>query len=240
MSVDARTICTGAAEELGILQAGESLSAEDADFLLRKLNRMLGIWRTRKRFVYQIVSNAFTLSASQVSYTIGPSGGDFTLANGVPAKIERAYIVLTADDPDSKVPLRIIEVDQYADISIPAQTDSYSRALYYKRGPLLGTLYLWPKPTDTANQLELWTWTLLSTFATLDTSADLPDGYEEAITLSLAEACCGKAFGIELSGELQMQARLARRAIQSLNSSAPRLVSDILSPVTDWFSRFCR
>src|SRR5439155_146871 len=83
-----------------------------------------------------------------------------------------------------------------------------------------GSLYLWPIPTQ-ANAIELELWTLLNKVLLTDTFS-LPPGYEEALTLTLAEGLC-PPFGRQVDPLLSSNAMKARAIIKSVNSAAPRM-----------------
>jgi hypothetical protein len=220
-----RLIVTGALIELEIIGAGEVPDPNDAALVLSLLNRMVGQWNTRRRYIWErtIFSQAWV--TSKAAYTIGPSAADFAVTHR-PPKIEWANLVRVAPDPDTRTPLEVIEVLDWAEITVPNETAEEPSRIYYSPGVLNGTIRPWPYPSNTAaalaNKLELFLWTLLSRFATLDTSVDLPDGYEDALVLSLAEKSA-RSFGRAVTADLMMDARAARANIQSVNNTPPKL-----------------
>jgi hypothetical protein len=226
-STSARTIATNAMIELELIAAGEDPSAADAELLRTLLNRMVGQWNTRRRFIYEIsmISNAWV--TSKAAYTIGPSAADFTVT-ARPHRIEGANLIRVADTPDTRVPLEVIEVADYRLIPNYLDTAEEPACIFYVPGVLNGTIYPHPYPANTAaalaNKLELFVWLLLSSFATLDTTANLPDGYEDALTLSLAEKAA-RSFGRAVTPDLAADARMARANIQALNNKPPKLAT---------------
>jgi hypothetical protein len=214
--------------ELGVHQANETMSATDAQFGLGKLNRLLSQWSTRSVNIWTILSQRFTLSPSQVSYTIGPTGADFTAARPLgpgPGKgIRNANIVLTSVTPEVHCPLAIWDADQWANIRVNEIPTSLPIGLYNDGAYLNSTLYLWGYPTE-ANDLELFTYQQLTEFASISGTFEFPPGYEEALTLSLAESL-GPPYGAAISEDLRTNARRARAAIQSINTAPPLLQTD--------------
>lgn len=213
-------IFTNALYEIGVYAAAETPSAEDLEFVRTKFNRLIGRWNTQKRYVFYTGHAQYTFGASQQVYTIGPSGADFTAPR--PLKIVQANLVLTAVTPYVFIPLQILDQAQYANLGVPGLTSTIPICLYYEPTNPNGSLYPWPYPTTTTNQLDLWTWNRLNSIAFADVTVeyDLPDGYEDALTLSLAETLCAP-FGVDPPATLAMQASKARQAIQSLNTVPP-------------------
>src|SRR5687767_9447399 len=94
-------------DELGIYEPGETPSSNDRNLGLRQLNRMVQQWNLQRRFSYVVNHVAYTLTASQASYSIGPSGGNFTMAGVRPLRIERANLIRVADTPDTRIQLHV-------------------------------------------------------------------------------------------------------------------------------------
>jgi hypothetical protein len=212
--------------EIGALAQGETAAASDLAFGLSKLNRMLDLWNTRSLFVYCITNTSFPFSASQQSYTIGPAAtsADFTATR--PVRIDRANLVLVSSTPHVQTPLWVMNVDDYSSLRIPALSSTFPTRLYYQATYPKGTLWPWPYPTDVTNELELYMWTALSEFATTASTVSLPPGYEEALTLTLAESMC-PAYGKQIDPGLARFASQARANVQALNSGALPLRSDV-------------
>lgn len=216
-------------QELGVYSTIDTIRSEDETYARNKLNLMLDEWGTRKVYAYAMLNQAFTFSASQQSYSLGYTANapDFTLTSTFgserPVKIHRAKVVLTAGSPDSEIEIPVINVDQYASLNIPAQSSSIPTKLYYQPTFPNGTLFPWPYPTTTTNQLKLYFWQQVKQVAESDLTTDisLPEGYKNAILLSLAEEMTGPPFGAALTPELERRARRARANIQSLNSEPP-------------------
>lgn len=213
--------------EIGIIGANESAPSDQAAHGLTKLNRIIDQWQTQKRFVYYTEHTSYTFTTSRQSYTIGPTG-NFVATR--PTKIEGANVIRVSADPDERWPLQVIEVQDYAEIQIPAESGDEPSRLYYQPTVPNGTLWPWPFPENTAaalaNKLELFTWVQLSAFV-LDTNINLPPGYEDALTWTLAESLL-PSYGKSSSPELEVQARRARGAIQTVNSKAPKIATQDL------------
>lgn len=226
-----QSILTNVLRKIGVLSVGEtSPQAEDLDVALSEFNGIVGEWNTRKRFAFFQRAEAFTFTTSKQSYSIGAAADtpDFVVSAGVrPARIEFAQLVLTAESPDAYIPIRVINVDQYQEISLPALSSDFPLTIYYKPTWPTGTIIPWPAfPTTVTNQLNLTWWNQLETVALADiaTALILPFGYRRAIELATAVACVipfgAKRVDLE---ELKRQERIAIANIQSLNVTPPKM-----------------
>lgn len=88
-------ICNSAAELIGVRAQAETLSADDAQSLLHRLNAMVSGWRTQFGTVVSIDRQVFPLIANQQTYTIG-LGGDFNIPR--PMTIVGAGLLLNGLD----------------------------------------------------------------------------------------------------------------------------------------------
>jgi hypothetical protein len=217
----AQEIITNAMLEIGALIQGEVPTGDEAAFCLSKLQRMMDAWKTRSLYVYTVSQNRYTFPASQQSYTIGPVGADITAPR--PTHITKANIILTAVSPEVVVPLAILDDEQWASIRVRNISVTIPSAMYNDGAFPNSTLYFWGYPS-VLNDLELWTWLQMAAPTTLATIMALPPGYEDAMTLSLAESLCGP-FGKSVPIDLRVSAQKARSFIQGMNSKAPYIVT---------------
>ena len=226
-AVSAATIIQDAMRYINKLGAGQTISTADQTFGLSVLNDIIDLWRTKSHFVVYYDHSSYAYSTSKQSYSIGQDSADFTADR--PIKIIRANLILTADDPDSRVALEVFNMDEYAQLRLPAQSADQAVCLYYQPTYPNGTLYPWPYPTDDsdvlANKLELFTWMQLSSYANTSTAVDLAPGYKNALTKTLSEWLC-VPYGIPLNPEVKDQARIARSAIANVNTWSRKLERD--------------
>lgn len=205
--------------ELGAYSQGEVVSADDADFCGGKLNRVLDGWNARESFVYNVNFVQYLLTANLSPHTIGP-GGNFVVAQR-PVKIVNANIVLTNSVPNVFTPLNIRDDDWWSGNRVRDLKSSLPTDLYYSPDWPKGSIYLWPVP-NTAWKLDLETWNTLAQFVNLTDVLSMPPGYEDALTLTLAENLA-VPFKTPLDPLLIKNAQAARDRIQTLNSVAPRI-----------------
>lgn len=239
-NVTPTTMFTNVLQLLGVLGASETTPApEDTELLRQAFNRMMGQMNSRRRNCFFIQQQAFTFTTAKASYTIGNTNNtpapDFALSGqDRPLRLEPwAQVVDTDVSPNVLFQMSVVNFDQYALISIPALVSGFPNTLYYQPTVPNGTLWGWPAyPTETSWKLQIAWRNQFTTIAPSGQAADttqvaqgdvstainMPDGYEEAFTLTLAEKvwlAYPKRTDIE---ELKRQARLARADIQTNNA----------------------
>lgn len=210
-------LITNALIEIGVYSMGEKIDAAEAQFCLSKFNRMLDSWNTQKLYAYNRMFASIPLQPNHQPHTIGP-GADFN-APQRPVTIENANIVLNTVNPPVRSPLNLRDDDWWASQRVQGVATTLPTDLYYSPDFPIGQLYLWPVPTKNY-LLELWSRVVLSTVANLNIILSLPPGYEDALTLTLAEILVSP-FQAQPSPILIANALHARGAIQRTNSKAP-------------------
>lgn len=219
-------------EVLGVQGSGEAApTAADADLCRRTFNRLTGQWNVRKRRCYFIQTQSFTFPRIDKSYTIGLSTNtptpDFQLTGqDRPSELEQiARLILTGSSPNAYLQLAVVNFDQYQLITVPTVATTVPNTLYYQPTTPNGTIFIWPEPTVLTNKLEVsWRNQLTQiTAALLSTPISMPDGYEEAITLTLAEKLWLMFPKKTNLAELSRQARNARADAFGSNSPPPKI-----------------
>ena len=215
----AQTIIDRALRLIGAIASGTSpTAAESADGLIA-LNAMISSWQTEKLNVFAFVDTAFTLVATDSSYTVGPSG-NFNLTPR-PSKIEQVYV--RANDID--YPVELVDYEKWN--SIPDKTSSSDIPIYAYYEPTLstGTLQLWPVP-NTAYSLRIVTWTTLLELAAVGTTITLPQGYERALAYNLAVEVASE-YEAEPSDSVVQIATESKAAIKRANNRPMLMNSEL-------------
>jgi hypothetical protein len=213
-------ICQDAALELGSFSPGDPFAPLLAGTLLYRLNRMLDSWNAEHEAIYAQQFLTYTLTPSLSPHTIGPTGATWTLASGRPVSIESASLILAGGTTSAYVPIHLREAQWWADQQVPTLTSLYSTDLYYEPNWPLGNLFFWPVPTA-ANQVEIEIRRALAQVVLTDTFS-LPPGYQEAITLTLAEQAA-RPLGKPIDASLIREASKARARIFANNVPTPTI-----------------
>lgn len=215
-----RDILTDALAEIGVLQVGDAIPDEQATYCLGVFNRMLDAWNAKRQAVYasQFVNYAFTPNLNP--HTIGPTG-TFVVAQR-PVSLDGANLILTNVTPNVRQPIIVRDEEWWKNQRVRALTSSFPTDVYYEPSFPNGTLNFWTVPT-TAWGVELMTRIVLAQML-LNTTFTMPPGYQEALTLTLAEKLAGP-FGTGPSAQTAKDASAARAAIFDNNRITPRLTT---------------
>lgn len=205
---------------LGVIASGETPTASEQADGLTALNAMLAQWSTQSLLIPARVRESFPLIGGQSSYTIGPSG-DFDTSR--PQRIEIAKIEIQDGEP-FEVPVEILNLDQYATITVKNMQSTYPRKLYVEDGAPLSTIKVWPVPNEVHN-LVLYSWKPLSSLATAATDVEFPPGYEDAIDYNLAIRLAGE-FQVEPKASVVSIARDSLANIKRMNKKPRYLKCD--------------
>ena len=216
----AQQLINAALTNLGMLEQGGTPSVSDSMDALVKLNMLLGQWRIQDLFIWSVSFASYNLAANQKSYQIGPGAADFSAAR--PDWIERAVVSLAGPNPANAVQrdVRVTsQAEEYASIPDKAAAGAIPDFLYNDRASPISALYPWPVPRcSTATALILYTWAQIADFATLATSADLPDGYGEAISNALTIRLA-PSFGAAIAQQVfEVSSALAQQAEQNIRT----------------------
>ncbi len=225
-------IINSALINLGLLEQGGTPSSSDSDDALTKLNMLLAEWRIQELLIWQIgIAGPFALVANQVSYQIGPAGADFNTTR--PQWIHRAVLTLAGPNASNLIEhdVRVTSMSEdYESIPDKKAAGAIPELLYNDRGSPISTLYPWPVPRcATATALKLYTWSQLTDYATLGTSANLPDGYGMGLSYNLA-VILAPSYGAAVQGDVMKTcaaiAAETKEQIRKLNAKARNLMMD--------------
>lgn len=221
MPITVLNICEDAAQEIGVYQPGETLSDTDSAKFLSILRRLLNYWNSDRRAVYATKFESFTLVPNLSPHTIGPSGV-WTVAQR-PVSIDGANLTLTPSTPPVNTPIKIRDNQWYLSLTTPTLTSTYPTDLYYQPDWPDGKLFFWPVPTFAYN-VQLMSRVVLDDTVTLTDTFSLPPGYQQAVTLTLAEMA-QRPYARPTDPNLTRDASLARMAVFGNNDQIPLLVT---------------
>ncbi len=207
----AQDIVVDALRELGVLNAVDPPTGEDAELGLFRLNKLLDNLNAEQRSIYASTVTSYTLTPSLNPHTIG-DGGSFDTTQR-PESIDGANLGVRHH------PITLRDEQWRMGLSTPA-TEGVPTDLYYEKAWPLGKVWLYPVPS-TANSLELLTRVVLARLALAD-DFTLPPGYQDAIALTLAEDL-SVPFRVAIPPSLARLAQKARGRVWTANSNIPRL-----------------
>lgn len=205
----------------GILGApGRTASTSELADAFDALNRMLGSWTIQDELIYTMQAARYNLSPSKTSYTIGPTGADFTAPR--PDRITAACLVMLGPS-ELHLPLSLLTDAQWAYKRLREIPTSVPTELYCDYSHPNSRLYLWGYPT-VANDLELFTWSQLSSFPSQAAAVSFPPGYANAIVYNLALQL-NDQFGTPIRPNVLTTARRTSAWLKGLNAPSPAVPS---------------
>ena len=211
-------VITGALQDLGQVQAGEALDADDAVDAFSALNDLADALSAERLWLYTIGRTAHTLVSGTASYTIG-SGGVINIDR--PIWIDRAGLILdtTASTP-VETPIAVYTDVEWALVRSKTLAGSPAQGIYYDHSwsAGLGLISPWPVPDVATTQLVIYAPSVsVGQFADLSTTTyTFPPGYRRAIRKLLAVEL-GPAYGVAVSDDLKQAAREAHALVTRSN-----------------------
>lgn len=212
-------LITDAMDDAGIIGVGQTPLAEDTNKGLRRLNAMIAQWMRRRWMVYHLQDVVFQATGA-LSYSIG-SGGDISATR--PDRIEAAFFRQTVGNVPNQVdyPLWVLDArEEYNRIALKSMP-SFPQYLFYDSAFPLGTVFIWPLPSN-LYEVHLSVKSTLQQFAGLTDAFNLPPEYEECIRLNLAVRL-RIAYQLPMDQQLTGLAKVALNTIKNTNAQIPSL-----------------
>lgn len=208
-----RSIISDALTEIGVLAAGEPLSAADAALGLRRFQHQLDAWQAEPLTLYSFTRTTYALPSGTSSRTIGPSGNITVAMN--PMFISAINFLVPASSQAVETPMGRMNDDQYAALSIKALSSSLPTQWFFNTGAVNGTLTFWPVISQSVT-IAIYCNFGVSVPTTLDDDLVGPPGYQDAFMYSLAVRLC-PPFGRSLPEGLPEMAAQAFARMQRPN-----------------------
>lgn len=211
----ATEIISEALGHLGVLSAGDTLNADDADTCLTALNTLVDAWNLPSLTQYTTTDGTATLAGGATSLTIGPSQNINVTR---PGRIELGSYV-RADGIDS--PMESVSEEEYNSIRIKGLTGYVPRVFFYDPGASTGTIYYFPSPS-TSVVVHHPIASQFAAFADLTTSYTFPPGYKRMMVFNLAVEVAS-IFDQQPSPYVMSQAAVSMRLVKRANLQVPQL-----------------
>jgi hypothetical protein len=209
-----------AATEVRVARAGGRLEPGVAAWMLRKLNRLVDRWNATPGATWSTPFVSYTPTINFGPHTLGPAvGASWLLTEARPNVILGANVVLNTVTPNVRIPITIRDAVWFQNMPVQRLTSPIVTDLYYESSWPNGKVYLWPLPS-TAYPIELRYDSSFTAYGPTDTLY-LPNGYQDAVMLSLAEECAG-GLGQTVSDDLRRLAGDARVIAFGATLPAPR------------------
>lgn len=222
MSTSVNAICEAAYQEIGVLGEGQPMSALKGAAAVKKLNLLLDNLNAERCGVYTDLFPTGVLVPNLAPHTIGPSGTYVVTQR--PVTLDGCNIIDSSVTPPCVIAnLNIRDQNWWLAQSVKALTSTLPTDVYYQPSWPNGNLFFWPVPT-VAYGVEFMIRVVLAG-VTLQTVTDaMPPGYEEMVTLTLAEMLApGESQAIPAS--TAKRAREARARVYANNDITPKVAT---------------
>jgi hypothetical protein len=183
MSITIRDLLTSSLRLISVVSEGNTPTAQQLNDALFTLNELMDSWNVDGTMIYTMGINTFPINNSKQVWTIGPTG-DFNVA-ARPVYIEFAALQTTNTTPFTDIPMTILNADEWASIRNKTISSTIPRWIYMDEAYPLANIYLWPAPSASAN-LVLTYWQALNSALTLDTTLQMPPGYQRLMRYGTA------------------------------------------------------
>lgn len=149
-----------------------------------------------------------------------------------PEAILRMNLWMTSSSPNTptRINLSPVSAMEWANISaLEINAVNVTTVYYYDPQYPCGVINVWP-PLN-GNALEIFTWGFLNPPLSRDTLMQIPPGYVDAITWTLAQRLWGVCTNSVVANKFPFayicgQAKLARDRVRAVNAPMPRLSND--------------
>ena len=180
----------------------ETPDADQIEFALRFLNRMLESWGAEKPMLYTISEETFTLTPSVATYSTS------LLTDGRPASVNYLFNRLSNVD----YPCQLVDNQTFADVQYKP-VDAVPSICYYDDAYPNSTFNFYPRPYA-AFVCHVYVQRVLTGTITETTDVALPPGYEAAIVDNLAVYY---PFAVPASPDMKRDAMNSRNLLKRAN-----------------------
>lgn len=216
-------LITEALVDIGELGVGNSVSPEDASYLMAKANEFLDSCSTERLNIYTLQQLQLRLLVAKQTFTIGPGAADFNQAR--PIKIEGAVtlIPMAVTSVLMSSPMEIVGEARWRAISDLSATTNAPEMLYPDYAAPIMNLNFYPAPRVlVATYAQLTVWVPLQQFASVTDLFGMPTGYQAFFVQNL-KIVVMKAYGHEIDQATADLALTYKQRVQELNASQPNL-----------------
>ena len=172
-----------ALKEIGVLEAGETATADDSTDGLVTLNHLMDGYAAERLQIYKVTRTTWTIVSGTQTYTIG-TGGDVNIAR--PVYIDHVTFIDTSPSKNIEYQLSPLTEDAWARVPIKTLQSPFPTAWYEDAVFPLRTLSFWPVPTSSTLLGGIYVPTAVAEFSATSTAISLPPGYRRMLVKGLA------------------------------------------------------
>lgn len=228
MATTVGDIIRSSLRKIGVLAAGEPLTAGEGADALQSMQSMVEAWTLEPLLIPVVSVVTFELIAGQSEYTIGIwPGEDTPPANHIEtARPEQIIAAFIRDPYNTDYPQTFMDVDTFSRISRKTTVSRPSR-FYVRKGWPLNTILFESEPYQ-GDELHLEVVQPFSEYlstACLTDAVNLPPGYINALTYNLCIELADE-WGKQVSNAVAITAVNGKKMIKRSNYKNPKLFVD--------------
>src|SRR5215831_2254380 len=174
----ARTICTDALTEIGVLAANEVMDAATATYALRRFQQQIDTWAADTYALNIFTRVLTTIPSGTTSMTIGTDGTP-DIVTTRPVWISAINYFVPGSSPPVETPMGQMDEDAYASLSIKTLPNALPTMWFYDATAPNGTLIFWPQ-VDQDVDIAIYKKSGVTEPVTLDDEVSAPPAYTEA------------------------------------------------------------
>ena len=205
--ISAYDLITTAMRKMGVLAAGETPSADEANTGLQALNDVIETFNLQNLALTGGLPATFTTTAGLNTYTIGVGG---TWNGQRPVSIFSAYCTLTGVD----FPIALWSLEEWMNEPVKSTQQPIIERMVYVNSSPLGNVILWPTPSQ-AVSVTLNYEDEISQVASLATTLTLPPGYARALQYAVAVELQSEFGGQDMTAYARATLAIIKRANRS-------------------------
>jgi len=189
-----RAIVADALIEIGVMEPGDTLSAQQGALGLTRFQHQLDAWAADRLTLAVQTRTTVTLLPGTGTITLGLVGADVTMAR--PVFINGVNYIIPGSAPEVEVPIGLMDEDAYRSLSIKALPSALPLLAFYQTSmsTTLGSLFIWPQLTQSVD-IAIYSPQAVGIPLALTDTVIGPSGYQEAFLYGLALRLCGP-FGV--------------------------------------------
>ncbi len=214
MSISLTSLANKAAQDIGVLDSGESISAQQLTDALDLANAILDNWSSEQIQAPVAMTGVGALLPNTPSYSVG-SALDWSV-NPAPVRIVSAELQMSNA---VTTPMKVVSAAEWDQIPDRTAVSDFVRVLFYT--PLAisgrGLAKVSPVPRSGAASVLFQYWSPFLQFADVTTPIVIPAGYLWAMELALAKGMAPQ-FDVPFSAENQGNYQEAMNRVRALNA----------------------